>query len=40
MSDRRQSEFWGKLVFSLSLAAVLFFFWWLLVYGPGVAPVQ
>jgi len=36
MSQRKNSELLGKLLFAATLAGVLIFFWWLLIYGHGV----
>ena len=38
MSEQKTSETWGKLLFAVTLAAVLIFFWWLLIYSHGVTP--
>jgi len=38
MSDHKQSEILGKLVFAATFAAILVFFWWLLIYSHGVTP--
>ncbi len=44
MGENRQngekSEVVGKVLFSLTFAAMLIFFWWLLIYDHGVAPMH
>lgn len=37
MASKEQSAVLGKVVFSLTLAAMIVFFWWLLIYDHGVA---
>jgi len=42
VADKQQSvasEVLGKSVFALTFVAVLVFFWWLLIYDHGVAPM-
>ena len=36
MASREQSAVLGKIVFWLTLAAMILFFWWLLIYDHGV----
>ncbi len=36
MASGEQSAVLGKVVFCLTLAAMLVFFWWLLIYDHGV----
>ncbi len=36
MASRKQSAVLGKVVFCLTLAVMIFFFWWLLIYDHGV----
>jgi len=40
MVGRMKSETLGKTVFYLTLAGVLVFFWWLLIYDHGVVAVH
>ena len=36
MDSNRRSELAGKVVFGLTFAAMLVFFWWLLIYDHGI----
>ncbi len=36
MASRKQSVVLGKVVFGLTMTAMIFFFWWLLIYDHGV----
>ena len=36
MASRERTAVLGKVVFSLTLAAMMLFFWWLLIYDHGV----
>ena len=40
MMKQSRSDLPGKLVFYITLAATLAFFWWLLIYDHGVAPTH
>ena len=40
MSRRKQSTFFGKLVFAATAVAMLYFFWWLLLYDHGVISIH
>jgi len=36
MASKEQTAVLGKVVFGLTLVAMVFFFWWLLIYDHGV----
>ena len=36
MTSREQSAVLGKVVFGLTMVAMILFFWWLLIYDHGV----
>jgi hypothetical protein len=36
MASKEQTAVLGKVVFCLTLVAMVFFFWWLLIYDHGV----
>jgi hypothetical protein len=36
MAPQNKSTFLGKLVFALTAAAMVYFFWWLLIFDHGV----
>ncbi len=38
MDERKDKALLGKVIFFLTLAATLYFFWWLLIFDHGVAP--
>lgn len=40
MSGKNESTLLGKLVFTLTAVAMLYFFWWLLLYDHGVVSVH
>jgi len=40
MSKKNQSTAIGKLVFAATFIAMLYFFWWLLIYDHGVISVH
>jgi len=40
MSEKNESTLLGKLVFTLTAVAMLYFFWWLLLYDHGVVAVH
>ncbi len=40
MRKRKQSTFPGKLIFAATLLAMLYFFWWLLIFDHGVTAVH
>jgi len=39
MTEKQIKKNWGPMLFVITLGAVLFFFWWLLIFTHGVAPV-
>lgn len=40
MDSKRNNAFWGKVVFGLTVVAMLSFFWWLLIFDHGVKSVH
>lgn len=36
MADNNESTLLGKLVFTITAIAMVYFFWWLLIYDHGV----
>jgi len=39
MTEKKQNTLLGKLVFTLTAMAMLYFFWWLLIYDHGVVSI-
>jgi len=39
MAERFMKKLWGPALFVVTFGAVLFFFWWLLIFNHGVAPI-
>lgn len=40
MRKRKESTAFGKLVFSATAVAMVYFFWWLLIYDHGVISIH
>ncbi len=40
MPYRNKSTVPGKIVFTITIVAMLIFFWWLLIYDHGVMPIH
>lgn len=40
MSDNKENTLLGKLVFAATGVAMMYFFWWLLIYDHGVVSIH
>jgi len=40
MTGKNESTLLGKLVFTLTAIAMLYFFWWLLIYDHGIVSIH
>jgi hypothetical protein len=40
MADKDENTLWGKLVLAATAVAMVYFFWWLLIYDHGIISVH